>query len=139
MIYLGVDLHDSNFRITVLTESFAHLDTISFYIEEKKRLQQALDSFKYNYCEKCSWFFDELNFNTHENAASTFYFDNNYNEIYLVNHRKLINIIQFLYEWAVHTESVLTFDINKSLLLASAIRLFDSDDIKSFKPEDCPF
>ncbi|MBU1456996.1 MAG: hypothetical protein KKD01_19955 [Proteobacteria bacterium] len=139
MLYFGVDFNEHNFKISILTESFAHLDTKVFYFEEKQRYHKWLDSFKDNCREKCSWYFDEFDFINYENSASNFYYDNSYYEIYLVNHRKLLNIIQFLYEWAIHNESVLTFDIEKSLLLASAIRLFDDDDIKSYTPADCPF
>ena len=71
----------------------------------------------------------EFNFNNHKDTFLTLSFDYYCSDIYLVNHRKLLNIIQFLYEWAVHTESYLTFDIDHTFILASSIRLFDYDNI----------
>ena len=141
MLYFGVKLNSNGYKITVLSESFACLDIKYFDAKDFENLYNWADSFKYKDLEKCYWFFDEYNFNKYAAAASNFtapgfYLDLYSSDIYLVNHRKLLNIIQFLYEWAVHTESYLTLDIDMSFLLASAFRLFDSDDFKYFKPEN---
>jgi len=138
MLYFGVTLHDCSLKITVLSESFAHLGT-RYFNDNGNRLHKWIDSFKSNTYEKCFWYFDEVNFENHKDTFSSICFDYYHEDIYLVNHRKLLNIIQFLYEWAVHTESYLTFDIDHTYILASAIRLFDFDDIKYYNPERCLF
>ena len=52
------------------------------------------------------------------------------NKIYMVNHRKLLNIIQFFYEWSKGQEEYYLMDMNKAFLLASSVRLFDSEYMK---------
>ncbi len=137
MLYCGVNLSLIRFKITVLSESYAFLETKYFDKEEIDRFYKWMNSFKYNNSEKCCWFFDEYNFYKYSDTAAYFEFQNG--DIYLVNHRRILNIIQFLYEWAVHTESYLTFDIEDSYLLASAFRIFDQDDVKFLKPKNCLF
>lgn len=137
MLYIGVMLHGSGFKITVLSESFAHLET-KYFSDKEFRLIRWIDSFKTNHSEKCVWYFDEVNFNNHKEIFLLLCFDY-CSDIYLVSHRKLVNIIQFLYEWAVHTESYLTFDIDHTFILASTARLFDLNDIKHYDPQMCLF
>lgn len=137
MLYLGVNLKIKCFKITVLSESYAYLDTRYFDLEDIDRFYKWMNSYKYDNSEKCSWFFDEYNFYKYSDTVSYFELENS--DIYLVNHRKLLNIIQFLYEWAVHTESYLTFDIEHSYLLASTFRIFDQDNVKYLKPKNCLF
>ena len=138
MLYFGVNLCDHSFKITVLSESFAHIET-RYFNKKENQLNKWIDSFKTNISEKCIWYFDEFNFNNHKDTFLTLSFDYYCSDIYLVNHRKLLNIIQFLYEWAVHTESYLTFDIDHTFILASSTRLFDYGDIKYYNQETCLF
>ena len=137
MLYLGVNLKIKCFKITVLSESYAFIETKYFDVEEIGRFYKWINSFKYNIHEKCCWFFDEYSFNKYSDTHSYFEFGND--EVYLVNHRKIINIIQFLYEWAVHTESYLTFDIEESYLLASTFRIFNQNDFKYLELKKCLF
>ena len=133
MLYCGIFLHADSFKITILTDGFAHLSTKYFKSEEYETMHQLIGSFQLNNDECCSWFFDEKNFNDKIKCASIFNFNEERQKIYLVNHRKLANMLQFLREWIIETEIILMCEIDTSFILASSIRLFDCNDMGLFK------
>lgn len=135
MLYIGAVLQDNSLKLTVLSESFAFLGFRYFNDSETRSFYDWLNSHKCNLSETCFWYFDDANFKTHKNILSDFCFDFYCNNVYLVSHRKVANIIQFLYEWALHNESYLTFDIDESLILASSVRLFDQKEFACYDPD----
>ncbi len=135
MLYFGVYLHKSSLKITALSEGFAHLDTKYFEFNEIDRMYQWIDSFKLETNEKCSLFFDESNYKECGRSPFESYFDDGYNYFYLVKHRKLLDIMQFLYEFALKTESPIMFDFDSTFILASTFRLFGKEEIKLCEPE----
>lgn len=139
MLYIGVVLQDQCLKVTVLSESFANLGSKYFYASEARCFYDWLNSHKRNPVESCVWYFDDSNFKKCKNILSNFCFDFYCNDVYLVCHRKIVNIIQFLYEWALHCENYLTFDIDQSLILASSARLFDSDEFRFYNPDSVKF
>lgn len=138
MIYYGVDLHYDSLEIAALSEGFAHLDSKYFTCDEYHKFYRWADSFKFKPDEISYWFFDEFDFNKSDHLLSLFsYYDEN-NKIYLVNHRKLLNIIQFFYEWSKEQKEYYLMDINKAFLLASSARLFDFEYMKLLESESSP-
>ena len=133
MLYLGVKLYKNSFKITALTEGFAHLGAKYFGIEENNYARQWINSIKNKSNEACSWFFDEFNYTENSKDSFKFCYDNENDYIYLINHRKLQNIIQFIYEFALKTEEPIMFDIDSTFILASAVRLFSFEEIISCK------
>jgi hypothetical protein len=139
MLYIGVILHDHSLKLTVLSESFAYLGSKYLFDSEARCFYDWLNSHKCNQSETCLWYFDDVNFKNHKNILLAFCFDFYCNDVYLVSHRRVLNIFQFLYEWAVHNESYLTFDIDESLILASSVRLFNPDEFIFYDPDSHRF
>ena len=135
MIYYGIDLHHDSLEIAALSEGFAHLESKYFTCDEFHKLHNWADSFKFKPDEICYWFFDDFEFNKYDHPLSLFpYYDTN-NKIYLVNHRKLLNLIQFFYEWSIEKEEYYILDLNNAFLLASSVRLFDFENMKLLELE----
>jgi hypothetical protein len=138
MIYFGVQLLPQAFKIVALSEGFALLDQRCFIVEEYDNIKPWVDSLKNDPQESARWFFDELEFNNPDYPALLFDSLDRDNAIYLVNHRKLANVVQFFYEWIARE-----FDFapkpETAFFLASAIRIFDAEQMKHFIPDPEPF
>jgi hypothetical protein len=138
MIYFGVQLLPQAFNIIVLSEGFALLDQRCFTVDEYDQIQPWSEALKIDPEEPALWFFDETEFNNPDYPALLFESLDQANDIYLVNHRKLVNAVQFCYEWSARE-----FDFaprpEKALFLASAIRIFDAEQLKPFIPDTEPF
>ena len=137
MIYFGVQLLPQIFKIVALSEGFALLDQQCFYDQEYDKIEPWSNSLKIDPHESAKWFFDEQQFNSHNHGFIFESFDE-YNSIYLVNHRMFANVVQFFYEWIARE-----FDFaprpEKAFFLASAIRILDRQQIKHFIPDTEPF
>ena len=134
MIYFGVSLFHNCFKIVALSEGFAPLDENTFHVKQQNKLQQWIASLKIQPTEPAQWFFDELEFNNPDYPSSVFHFNDDYNSIYLVNHRKLLNVVQFFYEWLAR-EQAFPLMQETAFFLASSIRIFDAKELKPFKPK----
>lgn len=138
MIYFGVQLLPQAFNIIALSEGFALLDQRLFTVEQYDHIESWSNSLKIDPHEPAKWFFDETEFNNPDYPALLFDSLNSANNIYLVNHRKLANILQFFYEWIARE-----FDFaprpEKAFFLAATIRIFDEQQIKQFIPDPEPF
>lgn len=138
MIYFGVQLLPQAFNIIALSEGFALLDQRLFTVEQYDHIESWSNSLKIDPHEPAKWFFDETEFNNPDYPALLFDSLNSANNIYLVNHRKLANILQFFYEWIARE-----FDFAprpaKAFFLAATIRIFDEQQIKQFIPDPEPF
>lgn len=132
MIYFGVDLYPKSFNIVCLTDCYALIDRKYFEFDKLNKFRQWIQECKSEPHEICQWFFDEKKYNDMDDPDSIFHFSDEYhdnsNYVYLVNHRKLINLIQFLYEWIIH-EYDFFGEINKAFILASSFRIFEQDTI----------
>ena len=137
MIYLGVQLLPQAFNIIALSEGFALLDQRLFTVEQYENIEPWGNALKIDPHEPAKWFFDETEFNNPDYPALLFESLNPANNIYLVNQRKLADIAQFFYEWIARE-----FDFaprpEKAFFLASAIRVFDAQQIKPFTPNAEP-
>ena len=138
MIYFGVQLLPQAFNIIALSEGFALLDQRLFTVEQYDNIEPWSNALKIDSHEPAKWFFDETEFNNPDYPALLFDSLNSANNIYLVNHRKLANILQFFYEWIARD-----FDFaprpEKAFFLAATIRIFDEQQIKQFVPDPEPF
>ena len=138
MIYFGVQLLPQAFNIIALSEGFALLDQRCFNVDEYDIIEPWSNSLKIDPQEPAKWFFDETKFNNPDYPALLFESLNPANDIYLVNHRKLANVVQFFYEWIARE-----FDFaprpETAFFLAATIRLFDNEQIKQFTPDPEPF
>jgi hypothetical protein len=138
MIYFGVQLLPQAFNIIALSEGFALLDQRLFTVEQYDNIEPWSDTLKIDPHEPAKWFFDETEFNNPDYPALLFESLNSANQLYLVNHRKLANVIQFFYEWIARE-----FDFaprpEKAFFLASAIRIVDAQQMKQFIPDPEPF
>jgi hypothetical protein len=98
MIYFGVQLLPQAFKVVALSEGFAFINEHYFNIEEYDKIKPWIDSVKINPDESAKWFFDEKEFNNADYPGFVFESLDECNEIFLVNHRKLVNMMQFFYE-----------------------------------------
>ena len=138
MIYFGVQLLPQAFNIIALSEGFALLDQRCFTVEQYDNIEPWSNSLKIDPHEPAKWFFDETEFNNPDYPALLFDSLNPANDIYLVNHRQLANVVQFFYEWIARE-----FDFaprpEKAFFLAATIRIIDAEQIKQFIPNPEPF
>jgi hypothetical protein len=138
MIYFGVQLLPQAFNIVALSEGFARLDQRFFTVEQYDDIEPWSDALKIDPQEPAKWFFDETEFNNPDYPALLFDSLDKGNAISLVNHRKLANVVQFFYEWIARE-----FDFAPrpeiAFFLASAIRIFDAEQMKQFIPDPEPF
>ncbi len=102
-----------------------------------------MDSLTLSLDESC-WFFDEFEFNKSKNMTGFFdnykYCDN----IYLVSHRKLVDMKHFLNDWEMFRFKNQCRKNGNNLeipfLLALSFKTFHQDDIKTFTSvDDLPF
>jgi hypothetical protein len=135
MIYCGVQLYPGSFKIVALSEGFALIDEQFFHIDNHCDLTSWINSLKADPLEEIQWFFDEGEFNNKQYPAQLFHHLANDDDILLVNHRKLINIIQFFYEWMAQ-EEIFHMMPTKAFVLASAPRIFSEQELVSFYPDD---
>jgi len=138
MIYVGVKLFRNGFKIVALSEGFATIGKRYFTIGQFDKLNPWLNSLKLHSDEQARWFFDELEFNHPKYPGMAFQLLNDDNTIYLVNHRKLINVVQFFHEYLVWLQAR---PIKKEIafFLASATRIFDEENLKPYYPDEEPF
>jgi hypothetical protein len=138
MIYLGVKLFPESFKVTALSQGFALLGKRYFTVDKYDKIKPWIDSIKIYPRESTRWFFDDKEFNDSQYAECIFDSLNDSNVIYLVNHRALLNITQFFYEWIAQEELYFTPRPDPEFFLASAIRLFNSKQIKSYSLDLVP-
>ena len=107
MIYFGVDLLDCAYSITALSEGFAVLDSRDFYtnftafsekrngnsiVYENDLIFNWANSIKCKHKEKSYWYFDEYNFYHYLPKFEIFKVNKFFDELFLVDHRRLINL-----------------------------------------------
>jgi len=140
MIYFGVQLLPQAFKIVALSQGFALIEEKYFNIEQYDKFKPWIDSVKIDPDEPTKWFFDEKEFNNPDYPAFVFESLDQNNSIFLVNHRKLVNVMQFFYEWIVRElDCYFTPKPETAFFLASAIRIFDDKHLVPFVPDDYPF
>jgi hypothetical protein len=132
MTYFGVDLLECRCSITALSEGFAVLDSREFYTKfnENNDISNWANSIKCQHKEKSYWYFDEQNFHRYFNNFNNFGFIKLFEEFFLVDHRRLINLHTFLNESLALWGDSFSIKFDMSHLLASSTRLFNCNDIK---------
>ncbi len=140
MIYFGVHLLPQAFKVVALSQGFALIDEKYFSVEQYDNIKPWIESVKINPYESAKWFFDEKEFNTADYPGFVFESLNDWNAIFLVNHRKLVNVMQFFYEWiAREFDCYFSPKPETAFFLASAIRIFDDKHLIHFTPDNYPF
>jgi hypothetical protein len=137
MLYFGVGFIRSGFKVTVLSQGFATVDQKLFYVGQDELFRQWVADIKTSHEEPAMWFFDEKDFHNPEYNSEVFYFANEYDSLFLVNHRALCNIRQFGRELFALC-NVYNSDIETEFVLASAMRIFHQQDLKPFNPDLFP-
>ena len=134
MIYCGVQLYPAAFKIVALSEGFAFIDEQSFANENQDRLMPWIDDLKSDPVEEVKWFFDEFEFKNDKYQGQILNLMKNNQHIFLVNQRKLINLIQFFYEW-IALEEMYHMIPGKAFFLASAVRIFNEQELIAYQNE----
>ena len=139
MIYFGVQLLPQAFKVVALSQGFALIDDKFFGVEQYDQIIKWSNSLKSNTDEPAQWFFDEKDFNNPDYPGLVLESLDDCNAIFLVNHRKLVNVLQFFYEWiAREFDCYFTPKPETAFFLASAIRIFDDKQLIRFIPDDYP-
>ena len=151
MIYFGVDLRECGCSITALSEGFAVLDSKNFYTKftafSNKENKSGIDDENNNICnwadslkcldkEKTYWYFDECHFLYYLYNFDNFGLNKFFDEFFLVDHRRLINLHKFLNEFPAFNGNSFSVKFDMAHLLASSARLFNFTDIKPLKMEN---
>jgi hypothetical protein len=140
MIYFGVQLFRRSFHIVCLSSGFIPIATKHLYFDSWHKLDPWLKSLLHDPSEDTSWFFDEIEFNKTGSLAHLFESCEHCDYIYTINHRKLIEMARFLYDWKSfclnHQYLKGRQNSDVPLLLASAFKIFDKNDIKLLNTED---
>jgi hypothetical protein len=138
MLYAGVEFDRSGFTVTVLSDSFARLAEQRFHRLPPLSVLTWIARFKSKSTELVRWYFDDADWVQAEFPTHLFTFADHCNSVYLVKHRLLCNLNQFLLEW---NASVLmsAIQIKKSFLLASTSRLMGHDQLKRMVTDSQPF
>lgn len=144
MIYFGVQLFRRGLNIAALSSGFIPIAAKHLYFDSWHKLDPWIKSLYTDPDEDSSWFFDEAEFNNTGSLAHLFEGYHHCDYIYLVNHRKLVEITRFLYDWKSFCLNQLGPITAKSmdvpLVLASALKIFDKNFIKLVNTEnDLPF
>jgi hypothetical protein len=140
MIYFGVQLFRHSFHIACVSSGFIPIAFKHMEIDSWQKLYPWLKSLLHDLSEDTSWFFDEIEFNKTGSLAHLFESCEHCDYIYLVNHRKLIEMARFLYDWKSfclnHQIPKNYTNMDVPLLLASALKIFDKNDFKLLNTED---
>ena len=151
MIYFGVDLLECGCSITALSEGLAVLDSRDFdtnftpfakksngnsAVYENNLIFNWANSIKCKHQEKSYWYFDEYNFYRHLSNFEIFEVHKLFDEFFLVDHRRLINLHKFLNEFSAFRGNSFSVRFDMAHLLASSVRLFNLIDIKPLKMEN---
>jgi len=140
MIYFGVQLFRRSFHIVCLSSGFIPIAVKHLYFDSWHKLDPWLKSLLHDPSEDTSWFFDEIEFNKTGSLAHLFESCEQCDYIYLVNHRKLVEMARFLEDWKVfclNQKARNNFsNLDIPLLLASALKIFDKNVIKLLNTED---
>jgi len=149
MIFLGIQLFPNAFKMTALSSNFAPLTSGCFAADNCCILDTQLEKLKLEADEPITWFFDEFEFHDPTLPAKMFQLVDHCHTIYLVNHRKLTELVQLIHDWngllfnpkapTNHDATPSPARPDISFVLASAKKVFDDDHLTFFRWPDEPF
>jgi len=126
MLYCGFDLAMTGFKALLLSPGFALLDSKFFYFQSGSPIHPLftwIDSFKLHQNEPCLYFFDDWQFYSFSYTHELVLPINEPDKIYLLPHRHLLDISQFIKAWKADDYTYNGNDLE--YILASSIRIFD--------------
>jgi hypothetical protein len=134
MLYFGVHFSRRHLKITALSQSFAVIDVLDWSYMQVKEVKAWANALKNNPEEPTQWFIDEKDFFNPDFPAQSFRFSEQENTVFLVNHRALCELMQFIrqFSWLMQDTSQSPLS---DFFLASAIRVFHKNDYKLLTPE----
>jgi hypothetical protein len=138
MIYCGVRLNTESCDIVVMSDAFAVIDQRTFNDYQHDQIAVWLNLMKRGPDEKIHWFFDEHNLSHHKHTAILLKENIDDENMFVITHRKLVNIIQLFYEWMAQ-ETIFSPVPGTAWFLASAVRLFDEKERTPCVIDDFPF
>jgi len=137
MLYLGAHFFRNRIKITALSQGFAIIAEETFFLSHTKQIFQWVNSLKQKTTEKVKWFIDEADFYNPDYPIDLLQLHDEYNALFLVNHRALCNMIQFVQEIISRRIIANSTIVETDFFLASAIRIFNQRNLKYFKPDSC--
>lgn len=134
MLYIGVHFFRRRLKITALSQGFAVIDVLELSCIQAKEVNPWANALKKSPEEPTQWFIDEKDFFNPEFPAENFRFSDHENTVFLVNHRALCELMQFIREFALGMYDT-SMSPQTDFFLASAIRIFHKNDCKLLTPE----
>jgi len=149
MIFLGIQLFPNAFKMTALSSNFALLTNGCFAADNCCILDTQLEKLKLEADEPITWFFDEFEFNDPKLPGKFFQLVDHCKTIYLVNHRKLTDLVQLIHDWngyQFNPKAATNHNLTRiparpdiSFFLASAKKVFNDDHLTLVRWDDEPF
>jgi hypothetical protein len=130
MLHVGIELYAYGFTITVLSDGFAQLGQRKFRFSDCKGWIHWVNQFKNTGNEAACYYFDTYDFSNPDYPGHLFESFIHDDFVYLVNHRLVCNLRQFLVEFFAQF-NIRNDVLAMSFILASAPRLFSEDDLRA--------
>ena len=138
MLYFGVCFIRGGFKVTALSQGFAIIDEKLYRIAQAQQFWQWVAEVRTTPDEPAHWFIDENDFDNPDYPTELFHFTNDYDSLFLVNHRALCDMLQFVQEILVLAKFSNSM-LNAEFLLASAVRIFQQQFTDPFESEPLLF
>ena len=133
MIFCGVYCSRWNVDITVLSGEYQFLDSKKFSHDACREITPWSNSLKILTNERCAFF---LNNDADHNIFQRFIdhsFINQFDEVYYIPDRRINGILLFFIQFCHDNHLQGQVDFNQSFILASGFRLFDLNEINSYR------
>jgi len=133
MMFCGVYCSRWHVDITVLSGDYQYLDSKKFSHDVYRDIPSWLNSLKVLKNERCTFFFNndaDLNI-FHDFMARSLI--NRIDEVYYIPDRRINGILLFFLQFCHDNYLQGQIDFNQSFILASGFRLFDLNEINSYR------
>jgi hypothetical protein len=138
MLYFGVHFSRWHLKITALSDGFAIIDVLDLPCMHAKKVLPWANALKNCPEEPTQWFIDENDFYNPDFPTEIFHFHDHTYTVFLVNHRALCELMQFIEEFTLVLHKASQFP-QADFFLACAIRLFHKNHCQKFASDAMPF
>lgn len=138
MLYFGVHFCRWHLKITALSDGFAVIDVLNSSNIQAKSIHAWANALKSSPEEPTQWYIDENEYYNPDFPTEIFQFHDHTHTVFLVNHRAVCDLMQFIEEFTLVMHKVSQFP-QSDFFLASAIRLFHKNHCQKLSSGEMPF
>lgn len=133
MIFCGLYCSRWNVDITALSGEYQYLDSKKFSHDACRKIPQWINSLKVLKNERCAFFFNnDAEHNIFQRFMARFLISQ-IDEVYYIPYRRINGILLFFLQFCQDNSLQGQVDFNQSFILASGLRLFDLNEINSYR------